>query len=66
MYLSGLILTFLAFSINTADINSSTDIEQCLKEAAYMKDFHHPNVIQLIGKMTLRSDSLFSPHWQPN
>ncbi len=33
----------------TADINSSSDIEQCLKEAAYMKDFHHPNVIQLIG-----------------
>lgn len=33
----------------TADINSSSDIEQCLKEAAYMKDFHHPNVIPLIG-----------------
>lgn len=33
-----------------ADITSSGDIEQCLKEAAYMKDFHHPNVIQLIGK----------------
>ncbi|KAE8290405.1 Tyrosine-protein kinase receptor TYRO3 [Larimichthys crocea] len=32
-----------------ADITSSADIEQCLKEAAYMKDFHHPNVIQLIG-----------------
>ncbi|XP_013856686.1 tyrosine-protein kinase receptor TYRO3, partial [Austrofundulus limnaeus] len=25
------------------------DIEQCLKEAAYMKDFNHPNVIKLIG-----------------
>jgi len=33
----------------TADINSSSDIEQCLKEAAYMKDFHHPNVIPLVG-----------------
>ena len=33
----------------TADITSSCDIEQCLKEAAYMKDFHHANVIQLIG-----------------
>lgn len=33
----------------SADISSSSDIEQCLKEAAYMKDFHHPNVIQLIG-----------------
>ena len=32
-----------------ADITSSGDIEQCLKEAANMKDFHHPNVIQLIG-----------------
>ncbi len=35
--------------LTTADINSSSDIEQCLKEAAYMKDFHHPNVIPLIG-----------------
>lgn len=33
-----------------ADVTSSADIEQCLKEAAYMKDFNHPNVIQLIGK----------------
>lgn len=32
-----------------ADITSSADIEQCLREAAYMKDFHHPNVIRLIG-----------------
>uniref|UniRef100_A0A3Q3A1Q0 Tyrosine-protein kinase receptor TYRO3 n=1 Tax=Kryptolebias marmoratus TaxID=37003 RepID=A0A3Q3A1Q0_KRYMA len=31
------------------DITSSGDIEQCLKEAAYMKDFNHPNVIKLIG-----------------
>lgn len=33
----------------TADLTASGDIEQCLKEAAYMKDFHHPNVIKLIG-----------------
>jgi hypothetical protein len=31
-------------------VDSSSDIEQCLKEAAYMKDFTHPNVIQLIGR----------------
>ncbi|XP_061598928.1 LOW QUALITY PROTEIN: tyrosine-protein kinase receptor TYRO3 [Cololabis saira] len=37
------------FKYLKADITSSGDIEQCLKEAAYMKDFHHPNVIQLIG-----------------
>ena len=41
-----------------ADITSSGDIEQCLKEAAYMKDFHHPNVIQLIGNIHTRSDTL--------
>ncbi|XP_067099870.1 tyrosine-protein kinase receptor TYRO3 [Osmerus mordax] len=39
----------VAVKVLKSDINSSTDIEQCLKEAAYMKDFHHPNVIQLIG-----------------
>ncbi len=39
-----------------ADITSSGDIEQCLKEAAYMKDFDHPNVIQLIG------NTLTHPH----
>ncbi|XP_070984954.1 tyrosine-protein kinase receptor TYRO3-like isoform X1 [Oncorhynchus clarkii lewisi] len=39
----------VAVKVLKTDINSSCDIEQCLKEAAYMKDFHHPNVIQLIG-----------------
>uniref|UniRef100_A0A8B9KQF5 Tyrosine-protein kinase receptor TYRO3 n=1 Tax=Astyanax mexicanus TaxID=7994 RepID=A0A8B9KQF5_ASTMX len=39
----------VAVKVLKTDINSSSDIEQCLKEAAYMKDFHHPNVIQLIG-----------------
>ncbi|KAM7402849.1 hypothetical protein PAMA_003662 [Pampus argenteus] len=39
----------VAVKVLKSDITSSGDIEQCLKEAAYMKDFHHPNVIQLIG-----------------
>ncbi|KAM3870919.1 tyrosine-protein kinase receptor TYRO3 [Diretmus argenteus] len=39
----------VAVKVLRSDITSSSDIEQCLKEAAYMKDFHHPNVIQLIG-----------------
>uniref|UniRef100_A0AAY4BTF3 Tyrosine-protein kinase receptor TYRO3 n=1 Tax=Denticeps clupeoides TaxID=299321 RepID=A0AAY4BTF3_9TELE len=39
----------VAVKVLKTDITSSSDIEQCLKEAAYMKDFHHPNVIQLIG-----------------
>ncbi|XP_062379192.1 tyrosine-protein kinase receptor TYRO3 [Sardina pilchardus] len=39
----------VAVKVLKTDISSSSDIEQCLKEAAYMKDFHHPNVIQLIG-----------------
>ncbi|XP_067312034.1 tyrosine-protein kinase receptor TYRO3 [Pseudorasbora parva] len=39
----------VAVKVLKTDINSSSDIEQCLKEAAYMKDFHHPNVIPLIG-----------------
>uniref|UniRef100_A0A6Q2Y3K5 Tyrosine-protein kinase receptor TYRO3 n=1 Tax=Esox lucius TaxID=8010 RepID=A0A6Q2Y3K5_ESOLU len=39
----------VAVKVLKTDINSSCDIEQCLKEAAYMKDFHHPNVIPLIG-----------------
>ncbi|KAJ8353575.1 hypothetical protein SKAU_G00211420 [Synaphobranchus kaupii] len=39
----------VAVKVLRTDINTSGDIEQCLKEAAYMKDFHHPNVIQLIG-----------------
>ncbi|XP_062863620.1 tyrosine-protein kinase receptor TYRO3 [Trichomycterus rosablanca] len=39
----------VAVKVLKTDITSSSDVEQCLKEAAYMKDFHHPNVIQLIG-----------------
>lgn len=39
----------VAVKVLKTDITSSCDIEQCLKEAAYMKDFNHPNVIQLIG-----------------
>uniref|UniRef100_A0A674F509 Tyrosine-protein kinase receptor TYRO3 n=1 Tax=Salmo trutta TaxID=8032 RepID=A0A674F509_SALTR len=39
----------VAVKVLKTDINSSCDIEQCLKEASYMKDFDHPNVIQLIG-----------------
>ncbi|XP_068608493.1 tyrosine-protein kinase receptor TYRO3 [Brachionichthys hirsutus] len=39
----------VAVKVLKSDITASADIEQCLKEAAYMKDFHHPNVIQLIG-----------------
>ncbi|KAA0710887.1 Tyrosine-protein kinase receptor TYRO3 [Triplophysa tibetana] len=39
----------VAVKVLKTDINSTSDIEQCLKEAAYMKDFHHPNVIKLIG-----------------
>ncbi|KAM8737772.1 tyrosine-protein kinase receptor TYRO3 [Acanthopagrus schlegelii] len=39
----------VAVKVLKSDITSSCDIEQCLKEAAYMKDFHHANVIQLIG-----------------
>ncbi|XP_064192914.1 tyrosine-protein kinase receptor TYRO3 [Anguilla rostrata] len=39
----------VAVKVLKTDVNTSGDIEQCLKEAAYMKDFHHPNVIQLIG-----------------
>ncbi|XP_047197717.1 tyrosine-protein kinase receptor TYRO3 isoform X2 [Hippoglossus stenolepis] len=39
----------VAVKVLKSDITSSGDIEQCLKEAANMKDFHHPNVIQLIG-----------------
>uniref|UniRef100_A0A8C9ST29 Tyrosine-protein kinase receptor TYRO3 n=1 Tax=Scleropages formosus TaxID=113540 RepID=A0A8C9ST29_SCLFO len=39
----------VAVKVLKTDITTSSDIEQCLKEAAYMKDFHHPNVIQLIG-----------------
>ncbi|XP_075941318.1 tyrosine-protein kinase receptor TYRO3 isoform X2 [Anarhichas minor] len=39
----------VAVKVLKSDITSSGDIEQCLKEAAYMKDFHHLNVIQLIG-----------------
>uniref|UniRef100_A0A3P8VZQ5 Tyrosine-protein kinase receptor TYRO3 n=1 Tax=Cynoglossus semilaevis TaxID=244447 RepID=A0A3P8VZQ5_CYNSE len=39
----------VAVKVLKSDVTSSADIEQCLKEAAYMKDFNHPNVIQLIG-----------------
>ncbi|XP_047467328.1 tyrosine-protein kinase receptor TYRO3 [Mugil cephalus] len=39
----------VAVKVLKSDVTSSGDIEQCLKEAANMKDFHHPNVIQLIG-----------------
>ncbi|XP_077477091.1 tyrosine-protein kinase receptor TYRO3 isoform X1 [Stigmatopora argus] len=39
----------VAVKVLKSDITASSDIEQCLKEAAYMKDFQHPNVIQLIG-----------------
>uniref|UniRef100_A0A8C7HDT2 Tyrosine-protein kinase receptor TYRO3 n=1 Tax=Oncorhynchus kisutch TaxID=8019 RepID=A0A8C7HDT2_ONCKI len=39
----------VAVKVLKTDINSSCDIEQCLKEASHMKDFDHPNVIQLIG-----------------
>nr|XP_046269756.1 tyrosine-protein kinase receptor TYRO3 [Scatophagus argus] len=39
----------VAVKVLKTDVTSSGDIEQCLKEAAYMKDFDHPNVIQLIG-----------------
>ncbi|XP_068195675.1 tyrosine-protein kinase receptor TYRO3 [Antennarius striatus] len=39
----------VAVKVLKSDITASADIEQCLKEAAYMKDFDHPNVIQLIG-----------------
>ncbi|XP_061552238.1 tyrosine-protein kinase receptor TYRO3 isoform X2 [Phycodurus eques] len=39
----------VAVKVLKSDITSSGDIERCLKEAAYMKDFRHPNVIRLIG-----------------
>ncbi|MBN3326249.1 TYRO3 kinase, partial [Atractosteus spatula] len=39
----------VAVKVLKSDITSSCDVEQCLREAAYMKEFHHPNVIQLIG-----------------
>ncbi|KAK1158783.1 tyrosine-protein kinase receptor TYRO3-like isoform X2 [Acipenser oxyrinchus oxyrinchus] len=39
----------VAVKVLQSDVNSSADIEQCLREAAHMKDFDHPNVIKLIG-----------------
>ncbi|XP_051942058.1 tyrosine-protein kinase receptor TYRO3 [Hippocampus zosterae] len=39
----------VAVKVLKSDVASSDDVEQCLKEAARMKDFRHPNVIQLIG-----------------
>ncbi|XP_028421353.1 tyrosine-protein kinase receptor TYRO3 isoform X2 [Perca flavescens] len=51
----------VAVKVLKTDITSSSDIEQCLKEAAYMKDFHHPNVIQLIGVSLHRRAGLRLP-----
>lgn len=51
----------VAVKVLKSDITSSGDIEQCLKEAAYMKDFHHPNVIQLIGVSLHRRPGLRLP-----
>ncbi|KAJ0009170.1 hypothetical protein NQD34_016585 [Periophthalmus magnuspinnatus] len=39
----------VAVKVLKNDITTSCDMEQCLKEAAHMKDFNHPNVIRLIG-----------------
>ncbi|XP_028677298.1 tyrosine-protein kinase receptor TYRO3 isoform X1 [Erpetoichthys calabaricus] len=39
----------VAVKVLKADVSCSSDIEQCLREAAYMKEFHHPNVLKLIG-----------------
>ncbi|XP_015230415.1 PREDICTED: tyrosine-protein kinase receptor TYRO3 [Cyprinodon variegatus] len=43
------VVSKVAVKVLKSDITSAGDIEQCLKEAAHMKDFHHPNVIKLIG-----------------
>uniref|UniRef100_A0A8D0DA29 Tyrosine-protein kinase receptor TYRO3 n=1 Tax=Sander lucioperca TaxID=283035 RepID=A0A8D0DA29_SANLU len=51
----------VAVKVLKTDITSSGDIEHCLKEAAYMKDFHHPNVIQLIGVSLHRRRGLRLP-----
>ncbi|XP_078133830.1 tyrosine-protein kinase receptor TYRO3 [Sander vitreus] len=51
----------VAVKVLKTDITSSGDIEHCLKEAAYMKDFHHPNVIQLIGVSLHRRPGLRLP-----
>ncbi|XP_028993858.1 tyrosine-protein kinase receptor TYRO3 isoform X2 [Betta splendens] len=48
----------VAVKVLKSDITSSGDIEQCLKEAAHMKDFHHPNVIQLIGNTHTNTQDL--------
>ncbi|XP_028293535.1 tyrosine-protein kinase receptor TYRO3 isoform X2 [Gouania willdenowi] len=39
----------VAVKVLKSDVTSCDDIEQCLKEAAYIKEFNHPNVIKLIG-----------------
>ncbi|KAJ3613607.1 hypothetical protein NHX12_019853 [Muraenolepis orangiensis] len=39
----------VAVKVLKSDVGSHSDIEECLKEAASMKDFTHPNVIKLIG-----------------
>lgn len=38
------------FFLQTVDSFSQKEIEEFLNEAAYMKDFNHPNVIRLLGK----------------
>ncbi|KAG8449443.1 hypothetical protein GDO86_016192 [Hymenochirus boettgeri] len=44
----------VAVKMLKAEIFCSSDIEEFLREAAYMKDFDHPNVCKLIG-VSLRS-----------
>ncbi|XP_030069639.1 tyrosine-protein kinase receptor TYRO3 [Microcaecilia unicolor] len=44
----------VAVKMLKADVFCSSDIEEFLREAAYMKEFDHPNVTKLIG-VSLRS-----------
>ncbi|XP_078515778.1 tyrosine-protein kinase receptor TYRO3 [Lissotriton helveticus] len=44
----------VAVKMLKADIFTSSDIEEFLREAAFMKEFNHPNVSKLIG-VSLRS-----------